>query len=166
MALSKEKSVKEQRVRNVTSLYYSKPEVQKAIFDFSKGREIVPRYFEGFGKRPDNFQYEFLIGDETIYSETGITDIEKKSATLYRNNLLGDSDLYVGVDLTFLAELALLEDTREDNLFKYGVRVGKAILRGDIKIKPVWKFYKMLSAMEAIDERISDFSEGIASSLT
>ena len=53
----KEISIKEQRIRNMTLLYYSKPEIQKAIYDFSKNREICPRYFEGFGKRPDSFQY-------------------------------------------------------------------------------------------------------------
>jgi len=48
---------KEQRIRKITHLYYSNPEVQKAIFEFSKNREVVPRYFEGFGKRPDSLQY-------------------------------------------------------------------------------------------------------------
>ncbi len=50
-------SFKEQRIRNITSLYYSRPDVQKAIYDFSKNREICPKYFEGYGKRPDSFQY-------------------------------------------------------------------------------------------------------------
>lgn len=52
-----ETSFKENRIRNLTSLYYSKKEVQKAIFEASKNREISPRYFDGFGKRPDSFQY-------------------------------------------------------------------------------------------------------------
>ena len=50
-------SEKEQRIRKITHLYYSNPEVQKAIFTFSKNRETVPRYFEGFGKRPDTLEY-------------------------------------------------------------------------------------------------------------
>jgi DNA primase catalytic subunit len=50
-------SLNEQRIRSITQLYYSKPEIQKAIFEFSKNREISPRYFEGFGTRPDMFQY-------------------------------------------------------------------------------------------------------------
>jgi len=53
----KEISPKEARIRNLTHLYYSRPEIQKALFEFSKHREVVPRYFEGFGKRPDMFQY-------------------------------------------------------------------------------------------------------------
>lgn len=54
---SEPKSFKEQRIRKITHLYYSRPGVQKAMFEFAKNREISPRYFEGFGKRPDAFQY-------------------------------------------------------------------------------------------------------------
>src|SRR3989338_2213852 len=54
---SKEVSEKEKRIRNLTSLYYSRPEIQKAMYEFSKTREIAPRFFEGFGKRPDVLQY-------------------------------------------------------------------------------------------------------------
>ena len=52
-----EKSEKEKRVRAITHLYYSNPLVQEAILKFAKDREIVPQYFEGFGKRPDILQY-------------------------------------------------------------------------------------------------------------
>ncbi len=48
---------KEQRTRKITHLYYSRKDVQDTIFEFSKNREITPRYFEGFGKRPDSLQY-------------------------------------------------------------------------------------------------------------
>ncbi len=66
------KSFKEQRIRNITQLYYSRPDIQKAIFEFSQNREISPRYFEGFGKRPDSFQYP---GD--------IFQLAKKGATSF-----------------------------------------------------------------------------------
>lgn len=52
-----EVSHKEERIRKITNLYYSRKDVQEAMFEFSKNREISPRYFEGFGKRPDAFQY-------------------------------------------------------------------------------------------------------------
>jgi len=51
------KSVREQRIRKITQLYYSRQDIQKAICEFSENREVVPRYFEGFGKRPDSLQY-------------------------------------------------------------------------------------------------------------
>ena len=65
-------SYKEKRIRKITQLYYSRPDVQKAIFEFSKNREICPSYFEGFGKRPDSFQYR---GD--------IFELVKKGATSF-----------------------------------------------------------------------------------
>jgi len=43
-------SFKEQRIRKITHLYYSRQDVQQAIFEFAKNREICPTYFEGFGK--------------------------------------------------------------------------------------------------------------------
>ena len=46
------------KVKKITHLYYSRKEIQKAIFEFSKNREIAPSYMmESFGKRPDSFQY-------------------------------------------------------------------------------------------------------------
>ena len=51
------KSEKEERIRKITLMYYSRPEIQKAIFDFSQNRETIPKYYEGFGKRPDSMQY-------------------------------------------------------------------------------------------------------------
>lgn len=63
-------SIKEQRIRKITKMYYSRPDVQKALFEFSKNREISPRFFEGFGKRPDSFQYP---GDIFEYVKKGAT---------------------------------------------------------------------------------------------
>jgi len=63
---------KEERIRKLTSLYYSKLEIQKAIFEFSKNREISAQYFESFGKRPDSFQY---LGD--------FFELVKKGATSF-----------------------------------------------------------------------------------
>src|SRR3989344_2672722 len=69
-AEKKEVFYKEERIRKITNFYYSRPEIQKAIFEFSKNRETVPRYFEGFGRRPDSLQYP---GD--------ILELVKKGAT-------------------------------------------------------------------------------------
>ena len=61
------------KVKKITHLYYSKPEIQKAIFEFSKDREVAPSYMmESFGKRPDSFQY---TGD--------IFEMVKKGATSF-----------------------------------------------------------------------------------
>ena len=70
--MEEKQSLREQRIRKIIQLYYSRPEIQKAIFEFSKNREIATRYFEGFGKRPDSFQY---IGD--------IFELVKRGATSF-----------------------------------------------------------------------------------
>jgi predicted RNA-binding Zn-ribbon protein involved in translation (DUF1610 family) len=70
--MSEPVSFKEERIRKITSLYYSRPDIQKAIFEFSKNREICPRYFEGFGKRPDVLEYP---GD--------VFELVKKGATSF-----------------------------------------------------------------------------------
>lgn len=50
--------IKEERIKKITRLYYSRKDIQKAIFQFSANREIAPSYMmEAFGKRPDVFQY-------------------------------------------------------------------------------------------------------------
>ena len=65
-------SIKEERIKKVTHLYYSRKDVQENMFNFAKDREISPRYFEGFGTRPDTFQF---IGD--------IFQLVKKGATSF-----------------------------------------------------------------------------------
>ena len=64
MDQKEEQSFKEKRIRELTQLYYSRSDVKKAMLEFSKNRETVPRYFEGFGKRPDMFQYESDISEQ------------------------------------------------------------------------------------------------------
>jgi len=55
--MEEEISEKEKRIRKITKLYYSNPKVQESLVNFAKDREVVPRYFEGFGKRPDALFY-------------------------------------------------------------------------------------------------------------
>lgn len=74
--MEKERSFKENRIRSLTNLYYSNQEIQNSISSFSMNREVVPRYFEGFGKRPDSIQYP---GD--------IFEMVKKGATSFHCSL-------------------------------------------------------------------------------
>lgn len=50
--------IKEKRIKEIAMIYYSQPEIKKAIYKFAEKREVVPRYYEGFGKRPDCIQFE------------------------------------------------------------------------------------------------------------
>lgn len=81
---------REQRIRRMTQLYYSRPDIKKAIFDFSKDREVVPSYMmEGFGKRPDTMQYP---GD--------IFELVKRGATSFHcSEELWEDPLKISTDL-------------------------------------------------------------------
>jgi DNA primase catalytic subunit len=52
-----DKQLSEIKIRTMTKLYYANPKIQEAMVEFSKNREVSPRYFEGFGKRPDILIY-------------------------------------------------------------------------------------------------------------
>lgn len=65
-----ERSFKEKRVREMTFMYYSRPDVRRVLFEFARNRECIPRFYEGFGKRPDSFQYE---GDVAEFVRRGAT---------------------------------------------------------------------------------------------
>lgn len=82
--------VDEQRIRRLTQLYYSRPDIKKAIFDFSKDRETVPSYMmEGFGKRPDTMQY---TGD--------IFELVKRGATSFHcSEELWEDPLKISTDM-------------------------------------------------------------------
>lgn len=49
--------MEKEKLNQLAVFYYSRKDVQEAIFNFCQNRETVPRYYEGFGKRPDSFQY-------------------------------------------------------------------------------------------------------------
>jgi hypothetical protein len=104
-------SIREQRIRKITQLYYSRKDVQEAIFEFSKNREICPRYFEGFGKRPDSFQYK-----------NDVFELVKKGATSFHGSeeLWSDSlKIQTGMNETQLNELRVGWDLLMDIDSKY-----------------------------------------------
>ncbi|MBS3073036.1 hypothetical protein J4477_04340 [Candidatus Pacearchaeota archaeon] len=49
--------MKKEKIRSLALPYYARKDVLEAIFNFSNKREVAPRYFDSFGKRPDSFQY-------------------------------------------------------------------------------------------------------------
>ena len=74
---SSERSFKEKRIREMTFIYYSMPEIRKALLQFSANRECIPRYYEGFGKRPDTFQYESDISEQVRKGATSFHSSEE-----------------------------------------------------------------------------------------
>lgn len=55
---NQEKSSKEERIDKIAISYYSRKDLQEAIFKFCKNRETIPSYMmQNFGKRPDSLEY-------------------------------------------------------------------------------------------------------------
>ncbi len=52
-----EETGEKRKVQIVAQSYYARKEIQEAIYNFCRNRETVPRYLEGFGKRPDVLDY-------------------------------------------------------------------------------------------------------------
>ncbi|MEK6928904.1 MAG: hypothetical protein AABW65_03035 [Nanoarchaeota archaeon] len=103
---------KEKRIRAITKLYYSNPKVQEAMIKFSVGREVVPKYFEGFGKRPDIINYPSDIislvdkGATSFHASEEIWNdplqLSSEIDTLRMNELRKSWDLLIDIDSSFL----------------------------------------------------------------
>jgi len=161
----KEKSVREERIRKITHLYYSRPDVQKTIYDFSKNREISPRYFEGFGKRPDMFQYKddvfelvkkgatsFHCSEELwqdpLRIETGMTEKEL-------NDLRIGWDLLIDIDCKWfdyskLAAKGVIETFRKNGVRNVSIKFSGS--KGWHILVP-WKAFPK----EIVGKKTSDF---------
>jgi len=107
------RSFKEQRIRSITLAYYSSPEIRKTIFNFSQNRECIPRYYEGFGKRPDTFQYESDILEQVKKGATSFHCSEELwSDPLEISNELSEqefNELRIGWDLLLDVDSPYLE---------------------------------------------------------
>jgi DNA primase catalytic subunit len=112
----KEIDVNYERIKKVTRFYYKRKDIQKAIFDFSKNREVVPRYYQGFGKRPDMLQYP---SDVSAFADKGMTSLHC-SEELWRNplnisNEMKEEDVKeerIGWDLVLDIDCKFLEYSR------------------------------------------------------
>jgi DNA primase catalytic subunit len=84
--------LKEKRIRAILNLYYSRPDVQKALVEFAKDREIAPSYMmESFGKRPDSIQYP---SDIMGFVNRGATSFHS-SEELWNDPLQINSDMKI-----------------------------------------------------------------------
>lgn len=79
----------EKRVWTLARAYYSRKDIQKAIFEFCKNRETIPRHFDNFGKRPDTLEYPSDILQQL---KKGFTSFHC-SQELWRNPLELSTDL-------------------------------------------------------------------------
>src|SRR3989344_4943864 len=123
---------KEKRVRALTGIYYSNQEVQAALLEFAKNREVVPRYFDGFGKRPDILQYNSDISNLVKKGATSFhcseelwedplqlsSEISQKEMHELRNGW----DLLIDVDSKYFDVSKILAKLIAEELEKFGVR--------------------------------------------
>ncbi len=127
-----ERSFKEQRIREITLAYYSRNDIRKAIFEFSKNRECIPRYFEGFGKRPDNFQYESDILEHVKKGATSFhcseelwkdpLEISTELSRAESDELRVGWDLLLDIDSPYLEYSKIYARLLVDTLKFYGVK--------------------------------------------
>ncbi len=130
-------SEKEKRIRAITKLYYSNPKVQQALLEFAKDREVVPRYFEGFGKRPDTLQYNSDImglvnkgatsfhASEEIWNDPLAINSDMTHKEMSENRKAWD--LLIDIDSPFLdyskiAATLLVEELESFGVNSYGVK--------------------------------------------
>src|SRR3989344_2346425 len=133
----KEISEKEKRVRAITRLYYSNPKVQEALLEFSKNREVVPRYFESFGKRPDTLQYNSDImglvnkGATSFHASEEIwhnpLEINSDMSSKELENMRKSWDLLIDIDSPFLdysieAAKLLVKELEYNGINSYGIK--------------------------------------------
>ena len=133
----KEMSDKEKRVRSLTRIYYSNPKVKDAILKFALDREVVPRYFDGFGKRPDMLQYpsdiEGLVrkgatsfhASEELWSDP--LQLSSDSTLRDLENLRKGWDLLIDIDSPFLdcskiAARLLIKALENHGVKSYGIK--------------------------------------------
>ena len=99
-------------VRTIAKRYYRRKEIQEAIASFSSHKEVVPRYMDAFGRRPDIIEYP---NDVLNLAEKGATsfhcseeiwsnpmDLQTSSTPESLNSLRTGWDLIIDIDSDFL----------------------------------------------------------------
>ncbi len=128
---------KEERVKSITHIYYLNPKLQEYFLKFSSGREVVPRYFESFGKRPDTLQYPSDIlslvkkGATSFHASEEIwRDVLKINSDMSQgelNELRSSWDLLIDIDSPYLdyskiAAKLVLEALENFRIKNYGIK--------------------------------------------
>jgi hypothetical protein len=80
----------EKRLKALAVSYYSRKDIQKAIFDFCQKREAIPRHLDKFGKRPDSLEYPSDI----------IQQVKKGFTSFHCSEELWQDPLKLSTDLT------------------------------------------------------------------
>ena len=129
--------MEQDKIHQLAVFYYSRKDVQEAIFNFCQNKETVPRYYEGFGKRPDSLQYPSEIMQQVKKGATSFhcseeiwgnplnlsTELSKEQM----NELRTGWDLLIDIDCKWfdyakIAALAVVEVLRNHRLNNFRVK--------------------------------------------
>jgi len=117
--------------------YYLRRDIQNALLDMSKNREVVPRYRESFGKRPDTIEYP---NDIVTLVEKGATsfhcseelwgnplDLKTELSKKDMNDLRIGWDLIIDIDSKFfeyskIAARLIIESMKFHNVQNIGLK--------------------------------------------
>ncbi|RMD67594.1 hypothetical protein D6817_01135 [Candidatus Pacearchaeota archaeon] len=128
---------KKKRIKSVTLFYYTNRKIQEYLVEFGKRREVVPRYYESFGKRPDVLEYPTDVANLAKRGATSFHCSEELwknplelSTSLSRqelNALREGWDLLIDVDSPFLdcsrvATKLILRELLSHGISNFGVK--------------------------------------------
>ena len=135
--MASEQNHKEARIRAIALTYYSRKDILDAIYKFSENREVSPRYYDGFGKRPDTFQYPSDIlslvkrGATSFHCSEEIWDDPLNISTDFGeeeyNEIREGWDLVIDIDCNWIdyskkAALAIIQALEYRGVKNYGIK--------------------------------------------
>ncbi len=121
-----------QRLRRTARFYYLRKDIQKCIAEFSKNREVVARYFNIFGKRPDIVEYPNDVASLALRGVTSFHCSEElwKNPLEIRTELTSEEfdklrkgwDLILDIDCKFIEYSKIAAKLVTEALFFHNVR--------------------------------------------
>jgi len=129
--------MEKEKIYQLATFYYSRKDIQEAIFKFCQNREAIPRYYEGFGKRPDSLEYpgdimqqvqkgatSFHCSEEIWQDPLAIsTELNKEQL----NKLREGWDLIIDIDCKWfdyakMAALSVIQALKEHGIKNFGLK--------------------------------------------
>lgn len=129
--------MEKEKIQDLAVFYYSRKDIQEAIFKFCQNRETIPRYYEGFGKRPDSLEYPADILQQVKKGATSFhcseelwnnpmeisTELNKEQL----NNLRQGWDLLIDIDCKYFdyskkAVLSIVKALRHEGIKNIGIK--------------------------------------------
>ena len=121
-----------QRFRRTARFYYLRKDIQKCIAEFSENREVVAKYFNIFGKRPDIVEYPNDVASLALRGITSFHCSEElwKNPLEIRNELTSEEfdklrvgwDLILDIDCKFIEYSKIAAKLVTEALFFHNVR--------------------------------------------